>query len=130
VDLDLRYLLLSDAGRATARSLEEIAQTVAAMTSLPTTDREYIELKGCIRINRWVDDDRLSSIMAPNGIPLTTDPMRLGDSNIPLRLQGSIYSAMDERSGGFLAEDEVCVQVKALELPYVIAVSTLVLFRD
>lgn len=68
--------------------------------------------------------------MAPNGIPSTTDLMRLGDSNIPLRLQGSIYSSMDERSGGFLAEGEVCVQVKALELPYVIAVSTLVLFRD
>lgn len=48
VDLDLRYLLLGDAGRATTRSLEEIAQTVAAMTSSPTTDRGYIELKGCI----------------------------------------------------------------------------------
>ncbi|KAJ5389914.1 polyketide synthase [Penicillium cataractarum] len=115
VDLDLRYLLLNNEGDA-ARSPENIAQTVAAMASSPTTDREYMELEGCIQINRWVDEDDLSSIMAADGTSSMSDLIRVGDARVPLRLEGSIYSAVKDRIGDCLADDEVNVQVMAMDI--------------
>lgn len=120
VDLDLRYLLLNNEAD-TGRSPDHIAQTVAAMASSPTTDREYMELEGCIQINRWVDEDHLSSIMAADGSSSLSDLIRLGDARVPLRLEGSIYSTVKESSGNFLADDEVNVQVMAMDIQYVMS---------
>lgn len=121
VDLDLRYLLLKNDGRCTDRSPEKIAQTVAAMANSSTTDREYMEFEGCIQINRWVDDDHLLSIMASSRSSSTSDLMRVGDISAPLRLQGSIYSAVERTGGDSLAENEVYVQVMAVDVQYVTA---------
>jgi hypothetical protein len=107
VDLDLRYLLLKNDAGDTARLPESITRIVAAMASSPTADREYIELDGSIQINRWIDGDRLSSIMGVNDGSSTSELMRVGGTNIPLRIQGSIYSTVEDSRGDFLAADEV-----------------------
>ncbi|KAJ5929597.1 polyketide synthase [Penicillium verhagenii] len=112
VNLDLRYLLLED-GQAIIGSPEGASQTIAALALAPTTDREYIEFAGSLHINRWVDDNRLDSIMTGDGSSPESDFMRLGDSRGPLRLCGSRYEAFDHNS--MLANEEVEVQLMAFE---------------
>lgn len=121
MNFDLRYLLLKNEAGDTTRSLESIAQTAAAMASSPTTDRGYIGLDGCIQINRWVDDDRLSTIMAVNDSSSTSDSMRVGDTTIPLRLRGFVCSTVEDNRGDSLAADEAHVQVMVMDIQYFIA---------
>ncbi|KAK3304979.1 KR domain-containing protein [Chaetomium strumarium] len=60
IHLDPRYLLLED---REDRSAAEVAQMLSPMVTSSTTDREYVERDGCLCINRWVEDGRLSRIM-------------------------------------------------------------------
>jgi zearalenone synthase (highly reducing iterative type I polyketide synthase) len=117
INLDLGYLLLED---RVGRSPTDVVQMLVPMVVSPTTDREYVERDGCFCINRWVDDDQLTDIMAASGIEDATqkkhgaERLRLGDARTTLRLLGSgiFDTAHDQPSA--LNADELEVQVKAI----------------
>lgn len=122
INLDLRFLLLEE---CVGRSADHIAQILAPVVIAPTTDREYMELNGCLHINRWVNEDNLSRIMATNDSQNDSELIPLSTATTPLKLLYShsegmklqtLYGAVDQVWTESLAAGEVEVQVRAIGL--------------
>jgi hypothetical protein len=125
IDLDLRFLLLEEFAD---RSTEHVAQILVPVAIAPTTDREYMEVDGCLCINRWVNNDHLGSIMDTNESQKEPKFVSLATAKAPLRLLYShteamksqtLYGTLNQDWQEGLAADEVEIQVKAIGLRYI-----------
>lgn len=82
-NLDIRYLKVED---RVDRSISSVAGTVMKAAITPSTEREFVEIKGCLSINRWVADEGISRTLVDKESLVTHEHMAIGESSGGLNL--------------------------------------------
>lgn len=119
VNLDLRYLQLEQ--NLAERDSSTIADLISRVVAAPSSDREYIEVKGALCINRWVPRYDLSGLLTAGSETQSHDYIKLGDAPATLKLirpedqSFELYHFdFDDSNDAELAADEVEIEVKAI----------------
>lgn len=114
--LDLRLLHLEQTA-----DLHRTADVVAKLSAVSTSDREYIETDGVLRINRWVPREDLRGLLATSNDTEGREYVKLSEAPGALKLVShksskSIYFDIDDSLRDDLSPDEVEIEVKAIAL--------------
>ncbi|KAJ5155838.1 polyketide synthase [Penicillium capsulatum] len=118
-NLDLRYLQLEQAAKD--REPSSIADLINRVASVPSSDREYIEINGSLCINRWAPRYDLGGLVATNSSTQPHEYIKLRDVPASLKLvqpEGNAsefyHFDFDDSNDDELAVDEVEIEVKAI----------------